>query len=127
MLKRLKKDYKIALVTDGLAAVQKRKVKALKIKDFFDCMMYTDDFKKPKPSPFAFKKIASLFKVPLKNMIYIADDPNKDFIGARRLGMVTLRVKQGRFSDLELGKSYQADYEMNTILETEKLLRSIDF
>ena len=60
-------------------------------------------------------------------MIYIADDPNKDFIGAKGLGIVTTRVYQGRFTDLGLSKLYEADYRVDNILETEELLNNIKF
>lgn len=127
LLKSLRKNYKLALVTDGNALVQRRKVKTLGIGKIFDVIVFTDDFKKPKPSPFAFRKVTRFFRVKPGKVVYIADDPNKDFIGAKKLGVKTARVKQGRFSELQLAKKYEADYEIKNILELEKLLKKINF
>ena len=38
-----KQGYKPGIITDGNVVVQSKKIDALKIKDFFDCMIFSDE------------------------------------------------------------------------------------
>lgn len=52
-LSKLKKRYKLGLITDGNVTVQQRKIEALNIWDFFDVVILSDRYggHKQKPSP----------------------------------------------------------------------------
>ena len=57
--------YKLGLITDGNVEVQKNKVKALRVEDFFDCMIFSDEYgiEKQKPNPFPYLKVVEKLKV----------------------------------------------------------------
>jgi len=101
LLSFLKKDYKVALLTDALGSVQRRKLNALGIKDFFDFVVYTDDYNKPKPDPFCFEKILKHFKVLPNQAVMVGDNPFKDFPGAKNMGIKTVRVLQGEYKNIK--------------------------
>jgi len=117
LLLHLRKSYKLALITDGLKYVQQSKVKALGLEKLFDLIIYTDAFdkKKSKPNPYSFNRVLEYFNVFPEQAVYIGDDPNKDFIGARKLGVKTIRVLQGRFKNIKAEKGFEADYIIHRI------------
>jgi putative hydrolase of the HAD superfamily len=126
LLKSLKKRYKLALITDGLGYVQRNKVKALNIEKYFNLIIYTDDRgqKKSKPHPYSFKKVLNHFEIKPKEAICIGDDPHKDFIGAKKLGIKTVRVLQGRYKNIQVKRKFEADYNVSKITKIKSLLKN---
>ncbi len=107
LLRRLHRRVPLALVTDGPARVQRRKLLALGIAPLFDVVTVTDElgreFWKPHPRPF----LATLdaLGVAPGETVWIADNPAKDFLTPRRLGMYCVRVRRpgGIYAHLETG------------------------
>jgi len=88
---------KIGLITDGWWRVQKNKLTALGIQDLFDAVVFTDKIngvKSWKPSGEGYQKCLNQLKIGPENAIYIGDNPKKDFVGARKLGILTIRVRR---------------------------------
>lgn len=96
LLDRLKGRYRLGLVSDGYAQVQRGKFKALGLERYFDAVVFSDDLGREhwKPSPRPFEAVTDLLDVAPGNSVYIADNPTKDFIGARSLGMATVRLRR---------------------------------
>jgi putative hydrolase of the HAD superfamily len=121
------KNFPKYIVTDGNRIVQAAKVQALglegnQIKKAF--ITYRYGLKRSKPSPYCFLKICTLENVSPEKVIYIGDNPNKDFVGIKPLGFKTIRILQGMFKDIHMSKSYEADLEINSLNElTVDLLR----
>ncbi len=91
MLHSLKSDsYKLGLITDGRPEGQRAKIRALKLNEFFDCIIITDELggeEYRKPNEAAFVKMRKALNVPFKKMVYIGDNVKKDFIAPKKLGM----------------------------------------
>ncbi len=91
MLDYLKsKGIQCAMITDGRPEGQWAKIKALGVMNFFEKIIVTDElggveFRKPNSK--AFEIMQLYFNVPFSDMIYIGDNPNKDFIAPEKLGM----------------------------------------
>jgi len=94
LLNRLCGLYQLALLTDGFLPAQELKVKALKIDKFFDCIVYTEQLGRQywKPSPAGFEKILMTLDTKPENTVYLADNPEKDFVAPNKLGFMTVRV-----------------------------------
>ena len=122
LLKEVKKKYKTFLITDGFSYIQKGKIKALKLTKYFDVPVYTHDLNTTKPKLLPYKYVAKKLKIKTSQMVYIGDNPKKDFIGAKKLGITTIRFKKGLFKDLKLSKDHEADYETNNINKIKKIL-----
>ena len=125
-LKSLRKQgIKIGLITDGLSRVQRIKVYSLGIEDFFNAIVYTDDYgeRNWKPNTFPYKKILKLLKLTPKETVYVGDNPEKDFIGARKSGIITIRILRGQYKNLVVSKDYDADYSIGNLVA---LLQIID-
>lgn len=124
-LERLRnKGYNIGLITDGLRTVQWHKIHLLNIKDYFDEILVTndlgDEFYKPKEEVYI--EMAKRLDILLEEMAYVGDNPNKDFIGAKALGITTFRIirEYGCHRDVRLNDSYEAHYIINTLDELDK-------
>jgi putative hydrolase of the HAD superfamily len=80
--------------------------------------------KNAKPSPHCFLKICNLENVRPKDVVYVGDDPNKDFVGIKPLGFQTIRVLKGRHKNLKKSKKYQPGMEIKSLMKLNpKLLR----
>ncbi|MEM0488759.1 MAG: HAD-IA family hydrolase [Candidatus Bathyarchaeia archaeon] len=131
ILSQLKQSYRLALVTDGYVDVQKRKLKALGLSQFFDVVIFTDEFGKSawKPSIVPFTIVLKKLKICGAHGVYVADNPLKDFVGARAVGLWTIRVRHpdGVYSHLEPPSSqFVPDMEIRTLGEIFTALNKIE-
>ena len=126
---KLKEIYSLGIVTDGYFEVQKKKVQALKLEELFDSIIYTDKYGREywKPNVFGYELALKDLQVSPEEAIYIGDNPHKDFIGAKRLGIVTIRILQeGReHSNVRLDKDHEADYEIRELADITELLKKL--
>ena len=97
VLKILKDDgIKLGIITDGYESSQKAKIKVLKLDKLIDKIVITDTLGKDywKPSSKAFEIVKEYFNVQYEEMIYVADNANKDFIAPEKLGMQWVQIKR---------------------------------
>jgi putative hydrolase of the HAD superfamily len=90
----------VGLVSDGLASVQYRKLKALSsVARQLDVVVMTDELGAglSKPSPVPFRVACQILGVAPADAVYVGNDPRKDFAGARAAGLRTIRT--GRYPD----------------------------
>jgi putative hydrolase of the HAD superfamily len=89
LLKRLRRRYALGLITDGLPAVQRRKVAALRLDGVFDRIIYTWEHgrEKQKPHPHSFLLMAQELGVAPEDVTCIGDNESKDGEGAWGVGM----------------------------------------
>ncbi|MDK2932825.1 MAG: putative hydrolase of the superfamily [Clostridiales bacterium] len=119
--------YKLGLITDGLYYVQWNKIKLLGIEKYFDEMIVTDDYGKEfwKPSKAPYIEMSQRLELLFNEMVYIGDNPNKDFYAAKQLGILTIRIirEQGDFINIFLNEDYEADFIVRNLYEVEKFLK----
>ncbi|MDB2680799.1 HAD hydrolase-like protein [Candidatus Pelagibacter bacterium] len=115
---------KCYLITDGNKNVQRYKIKQLKIKKYFKKIFITNVYgiKYQKPSIYCFEKIKKIEKCDFKNMVYIGDNPNKDFIGCNMVGIKTIRLQKGEFKNLVKKFPYEAKYRIKNLNNLENIL-----
>lgn len=116
-LKKLSNKYNLYLVTDGNKIVQRNKIKSLKIPSLFKKIFITHQYGtiNSKPSIYCFKKIKELENCFWKELIYIGDDPIKDFVNLNKKGVITVRLMRGRFAKRKVSKKYDAKYKINNL------------
>lgn len=127
-LKRLK-HLPLYVVTDGNKLVQKNKCLALGLQSKVrKCLCtYAYGRKHSKPSPYCFYKICQLEKVDPHQVVYVADNPYKDFVGLKPLGFHTIRVLTGPYRRLILDAEHEADIRINSLeFLDEKLLEQLE-
>jgi putative hydrolase of the HAD superfamily len=120
-----KQNIPLYLVTDGNKIVQANKIKALGLEKFISKSFITHRYGKihAKPSSYCFLKIAKLENTAFSEIVYIADNINKDFVGIKQLGFQTVRICQGMFQDAQKPQEFHAHAEIQSLLELKNLLK----
>ena len=119
-----RKGFKLGMVTDGHVDVQKSKIRTLKIRKYFQSIILSDEygveFRKPSTVPL----MAALAELRLepKSSVYVGNDPRKDFVGSRSLGMRTIRIVQGDYRNLSLEAEMEADVKVSNIRQLIDLI-----
>lgn len=88
MLARLSIHKRIGIITDGRPEGQRAKLQALNIKA--DKIIITDELggiEYRKPNKKAFEIMKEYFQVSYEEMVYIGDNPQKDFVAPEKLKM----------------------------------------
>lgn len=118
-LQSLRQRAKLALISDGWAQSQRRKIEALSIASFFDLIVLTAELGTgfAKPHPAAFEKVERQFHAESNCCVYVADNPNKDFLEPKRRGWMTIRVRRpgGLHSSRDAPGGRQADLEIEDL------------
>ena len=127
---KLKEIYSLGIVTDGYFEVQKKKVQALRLEELFNSIIYTDEYGREywKPNVFGYKlALEELGDILPEETVYIGDNPYKDFIGVKKIGITTVRViNQNReYSNVRLNKEYEAHYEIEELIDILELLKKL--
>lgn len=123
--------YKLGIITDGCSKVQWNKIDALNVVKLVDKIIVTDDLGKEfwKPHKKSYLDMMSYFNISEDECIYIGDNPNKDFIGAKELGMKTIRIIREKGDNIKtfLDKEYEADFNITNFSELRNLLENNKF
>jgi len=132
LLNSLRGHYRLGLISDGYLAVQQRKLAALGLAHYFDAVVFSDEWGraawKPNPCPFE-AALERLGDMPPTLTIYVADNPKKDFIGARQLGIKTIRVRYpyGMYCDTAPeSAAHQPDLEITTLKDIGQALQVLE-
>ena len=102
----------------------------LQLESYFDAIVFSDELEGQvwKPHCRPFEVFLSGVDIPAGQAVYVADNPDKDFLGARRAGMRTVRFRspEGLYRDLEPASSeYAPEAEIKTLDRLEMTLHSI--
>ena len=120
--------YRKYLVTDGNKIVQRKKITALNLNKYFSKSLPTHDFGivNSKPSTYVFNKILEWENSSPNQLVYIGDNPKKDFINLKKEGFKTIRVLTGYYKNLRLNPEFEADYLVNSLDEIDiKLIENL--
>jgi putative hydrolase of the HAD superfamily len=127
LLDRLHSHYRLGLVSDGYLDVQRGKLTALGLGHYFDAVVFSDEWGREawKPSVRPFQTVLQRLAVPASTAIYVADNPLKDFWGARQVGMFTVRIQRsgGEHSHrVPPTSQHVPDQTIQDLIELETLL-----
>lgn len=86
--KLISRGNEMCLITDGRSITQRNKLRALGIESYFKNIIISEEVNSEKPSEYNFKMVMN--HKHFGKYIYIADNPNKDFITPNKLGWMTI-------------------------------------
>lgn len=98
-LAEVARNHRTAIVTDGLAQMQRRKVEALGVARGVDEVLYCWEHEAPKPDPACYLEAARRLGVRPEDTVVVGDRPDHDMAAARAAGCRSIRVLTGRFAD----------------------------
>lgn len=118
--------FQLALITDGYAEVQKRKICSLGLEARIGCRIITDELGRQfwKPSPEPFRRVMTQLAGEAGGYLYVGDNAHKDFLGPRELGWRTVRVQRphGEHTSYSGMANESAECEIKSLLELRTLI-----
>lgn len=117
-------DHALYLVTDGHKVVQAAKITALGLAPWFHHCYLTSRYghAHAKPSTRTFELMLQREGLPGNELVYVADDPSKDFVAARALGGRSIRILTGRHAGAVAGRGLDADVTVSRLAEVPDVL-----
>lgn len=93
-IQELRERWKLGLITDGPSEMQWNKIRALQLEPHFDEIIVTADLGDglSKPNPRAFIDMEERLCATGAALLYIADNPAKDFVAPRQRQWRTIRI-----------------------------------
>ncbi|MGH2787272.1 MAG: HAD family hydrolase [Actinomycetota bacterium] len=123
-LEGLEGRARLGLITDGPAASQRAKARALDVGRWIPELIFTEELGPglAKPHPLAFEVIQARTGCSGSQCTYVADNPAKDFQAPKHLGWNTVRVRRdgGLHAFLESGPD--VDFELGDLTGLSQLV-----
>jgi putative hydrolase of the HAD superfamily len=126
LLTRLGARHRLAIVTDGLPSMQRRKIAALDLEPAVDAVVYTWELRAPKPNPAGFLLALDRLGVAPDCAVVVGDNPGHDVAAARAIGARSIRVRRGRFADLASLSGAPPEREIDCLEALETALASLE-
>lgn len=105
VLSALVERFRLGLVSDGFFEGQRKKWKALNLTVPFSGIVFSDQWGRNhwKPDCRPFREVLRLCDSDGSEALYVGDNPEKDFLGAKQVGMSTVRIRrpEGIYSQRE--------------------------
>jgi putative hydrolase of the HAD superfamily len=89
------KQAHLAILSDGFLPAQQYKLEALRLRSFFQQVVFTETLGRAfwKPAAEGFQLIRELLGVAHEDCVYIGDNPAKDFVAPNLLGWKTIQLR----------------------------------
>lgn len=142
-LSRLRGAYRLGLITDGPAIMQRAKIAALKLYEapagpslhheqsgaiMLDAIIVTSELGPDyaKPHLHGFETIAAKLRVAHQLCVYIADNPAKDFVAPNSLGWLTVRVLRpdGVYAHVTVAPGGEPSFTIHSLDELDAILNA---
>ena len=128
-LSELKKSgVKVGIITDGYATAQRQKLKAIQADEYFDEIIVTDELGREywKPHPKAFELMKEKFRVNFDEMIYVGDNPEKDFYISKTYPIKTVRIiRDGVHKDNFYLDGIREDFIIDKLTKILEIIRRV--
>ena len=88
------KEIPVGIISDGYKETQRKKIQVLKAKEYFDKIILTDELGSEywKPHTRSFELMKEFFQVNYDEMMYVGDNPEKDFYIKKSYPIRTIRI-----------------------------------
>lgn len=115
-----KRSIKTGIITDGNVTTQNQKLKAVRAWNYFDKIIITDllgeEYRKPHPK--AFELMLESLGITFDEMMYIGDNPEKDFFISSIYPIITARINRyGIYQHKSYLNGIKETYSINNLLE----------
>lgn len=125
LLKQLRTSYKLLLLTNGAAEVQREKVKAVGCEEFFDAIVIGGEHGEQKPFPSIFTSCFNTLNIKAEDCVVVGDDLDTDIQGGVNAGVratVWISSAGGRIPN----GAVKPDYIIATVLDLPGVLVQLE-
>ena len=85
-----------------------------------------DGIRSRRPDPRPYRELIIRLGVRAPQIVFVADNPLKDFIRARQLGLVTIRVLTGEYAHYDYPSlEHTADYDIGSVAGLPQLMEEL--
>jgi len=120
LIKILKKGIKLAIVSDAPSREAWLRLVQINLHNLFDVVVTFNDTNERKPSAKPFSLALKQLNIKASETIMVGDWPERDIVGAKKVGMKTVYAKYG---DVNKTNNSGADHDINSF---DELLEVID-
>ncbi|MBN2544147.1 MAG: HAD family hydrolase [Spirochaetes bacterium] len=112
VLKKLKKEYKMGLITNGAPDLQWEKINGSRIKSYFDLIVISGEINAAKPNKEIFEHAINHFKEDKNKFIMIGNSLISDIGGAIKAGITSIWVNRDNKPN---NSEHKPDYEIKNL------------
>ena len=123
VLNRLKSEYQMGLITNGLSDLQREKIRGGRLEQYFDLILISGEVNCRKPDRQIFRKAFDYFNKPAEDFIMIGNSLKSDIGGAENAGIKSVWVN--RMKEIN-SNGVKPDFEISNLLELLDILNSIE-
>ncbi len=126
-LLKLKDRYKLGVISNGIAIKQWEKLINLGLHHYFDVVITSEEVGYEKPSKEIFLEALKSLNVKPEESIMVGDNPSTDILGAKSVGMITIRIRKGKRAKIEPKNELErADFDVENFDEIPKIIDIIE-
>ena len=122
VLKALQGKYKLAIISNGGSSSQHSKIEAANIKQYFDCVIVSDDIGYRKPDKRLFDYVAEKLNVKNEECVFIGDVFSSDILGAINANMTPVWF----CADSERPASHYKGYRIDKLSKVLDILKQLE-
>ena len=123
LIKLKQQGLKLAIVSDAPRLKAWIRLVEMRLQNFFDVVVCHEDTGKYKHTGLPFKKALKLLKLKPENCVMVGDWPERDIVGAKKLGIRTIFARYGATKKI---KKSGADFEVNSIREVPAVVSKLN-
>lgn len=123
VLDKLKKDYRLVLITNGSPDLQNTKLTITpELVPYFDHIVISGGYGKGKPDKGIFEHALSLVSLQKDEVIMVGDNLNTDILGANRAGIKSVWINREQKERSEV----EPTYEIQQLSDLDEVLEKIN-
>lgn len=123
-LESLADDYHLGVITGGTNG--RNKLSRLGLDDYFEIVFVSPEFGSTKRHPEIFEAALDALGVAASEATYVGDRPSLDFPQPNQLGMTTVRIRAGRYADVDATGKSQPDYTFDSFSKFAAVVDEIE-
>ena len=116
----------IGVISDGYLETQTRKAEVLGLQEMAEKIIFTESLGREywKPHKYSFQLMKNYFKITYEEMMYIGDNPQKDFYVKKEIPITTLRIirEKGVYEEKEYREGIREDYRIYSLEEIFEII-----
>jgi len=123
VLTRLSADYAIGLLTNGAPDLQREKIAASGLGDFFQAVTISGEYGIGKPRAEIFHRLAGSMKVEAAEAVMVGNSLERDIAGARNAGITSIWIKVLGSEETD---EAEPDFTITGLSEIPEILASLE-